>query len=146
MSYTTEEALEFIASLHLGVEIASSPFAGINDHGPLVTISDFGNNYGLILSDEITDWKGMDLASWVFETFINDQSVGKSAPVALPGGPVESVRFLLENTSRRGHILKKGTMILTGAVTGVHQAYAEDTGSVKLGDDIVRVKLTELTS
>ena len=142
--FTTQEALELIGSLHLGVEIASSPFSEINDHGPLVTISDFGNNYGLILSKEIPGWKDLALADWVFETCVNGTSVGKTAPLALPGGPIESVRFLLENTARRGMPLKAGMMVLTGAVTGVHQAFAGDTGYVTLGDDRIDVQLSEL--
>jgi len=141
--FTTEDALEFIESLHLGVEVASSPFPGINDFGPLVTISDFGNNYGLILGKEIPDWREMSLADWMFETEINGETVGKATPEGLPGGPVESVRFLLENTARRGFPVKAGMMILTGAVTGVHEAHAGDTASVTLNGDKVSLKLVE---
>ncbi len=125
-TFTTQDALDLIGSLNLGVEIASSPFPEINEHGPLVTITDFGNNNGLILGEEIPDWTSLDLASWTFETLINGVSVGKSVPTGLPGGPLESVRFALENTSRRGFSLAKGTCILTGAVTGVHQGQVGD--------------------
>ncbi|MEQ9316038.1 MAG: hypothetical protein RLN72_09300, partial [Henriciella sp.] len=59
--FSTEDAIEFIASLHVGIEIASSPFAEINDHGPLVTISDFGNNRGLILGKEIPGWSSLNI-------------------------------------------------------------------------------------
>ena len=143
-SYSTEEAREFIDGLYFGVEIASSPFPGINDHGPLVTISDFGNNYGLILGAPIENWQAMKVEDWVFETFINNQSVGRAAPTALPGGPVESVRYLLENTAKRGLYLKKGMRVLTGAVTGVHQAHVGDDAYVILGDQKISVKLSAL--
>lgn len=143
-SYTAEEALDYIKALHFGVEVASSPFPGINDFGPLVTISDFGNNYGLILGDVISGWEKFELADWVFETVINGESVGKAAPTALPGGPVESVRYLLENTARRGLPLKAGMRILTGAVTGVHQAYVGDEAYVTLGNQKISVSLSAL--
>ena len=39
---------------------------------------------------------------------------------------LESVRFLLEHCARRGRPLAAGAMVLTGAVTGVHRAYAGD--------------------
>lgn len=142
--FSTGDALEFIEALYFGVEIASSPFSEINDHGPLVTISDFGNNYGLILGGKIENWKDLRLEDWLFETVINGKSVGKAAPTALPGGPVESVRFLLENTARRGLPLKKGMRILTGAVTGVHQAYVGDDAYVTLGDQKISLTLTAL--
>jgi 2-keto-4-pentenoate hydratase len=131
-SYTREEALAMIESVHLGVEVASSPFTGINDFGPLVTISDFGNNNGLIIGAEIADWQRFALEEWVFTTEINGETVGEAAPVSLPGGPLESVRFLLENTARRGLPAKKGMCFLTGAVTGVHQAKTGDQACVAL--------------
>lgn len=144
-SLTREEAIGFIGSLHLGVEIASSPFAEINDHGPLVTISDFGNNRGLILGDEIPEWQNLDIESWEFETCINGQSVGKAVPNAMPGGPIESIRYALENTSQRGFCMKAGMMILTGAVTGVHRAYPGDQAVVSLnGKSSVQCNLTSL--
>lgn len=142
-SFSLDDARGLIGSLHVGIEIASSPFAEINDHGPLVTISDFGNNRGLILGKEIRGWRDMAIEDWVFETEINGRSVGKGVPDGMPGGPLESVRFALENTARRGHPVKAGMKILTGAVTGVHQAYAGDEAAVKFGDDYeIRCRLT----
>lgn len=142
--FTTEDALEFIGSLHFGVELASSPFKGINDYGPLVTISDFGNNRGLIIGGEVAGWRDLALDTWVFETFVNDVSVGRATPAGIPGGPVESVRYLLENTARRGLPLKAGMMVLTGAVTGVHEAFAGDEAQVTLGDEKISLRLTEV--
>ncbi len=130
VNYTTEEALAMIGALHMGVEIASSPFSRINEFGPLVTISDFGNNYGLILGDKISNWQDFKFEEWEFTTHINGKEVGRAIPTGLPGGPVESVRFLLENTARRGLPVKAGMMILTGAITGVHQAHIGDTAEV----------------
>jgi 2-keto-4-pentenoate hydratase len=128
--YTLADALDLIAAMHVGVEIASSPFAEINDHGPLVTISDFGNNNGLILGEKIADWRRFQLRDWQFEIRINGESVGLNVPGGMPGGPLESVRFLLENVARRGRPAKAGMMILTGAVTGVHRARAGDRAEV----------------
>lgn len=129
-SYSIDDAVNLIASMCVGVEIASSPFPQINDHGPLVTISGFGNNFGLILGDEIPNWKSLHYGSWVFKTIINGEVVGEASADGSPGGPAESVRYLLENSARRGHPLKAGMKILTGAVTGVHQACAGDTASI----------------
>ena len=133
-TFTTEDALDLIGSLHIGVEIASSPFPQINEHGPLVTISDFGNNRGLILGEEIPGWTALAVDDWVFETWINGELVGRSAP-GIVGGPVESVRFALENTARRGRPMTAGARILTGAATGVHQAYAGDEAVVKFAGE-----------
>jgi 2-keto-4-pentenoate hydratase len=133
-TYTIEDAVDLIAALYVGVEIASSPFPEINDHGPLVTISGFGNNFGLILGDEIPDWPSLAYDSWIFKTIINGETVGEAPAHGAPGGPAESVRYLLENSARRGLPLKAGMKILTGAVTGVHQAFVGDKSSVLLND------------
>ncbi|WP_018149406.1 2-keto-4-pentenoate hydratase [Henriciella marina] len=131
-SFSTDDAVAFIKSLHVGIEIASSPFPEINEHGPLVTISDFGNNRGLITGEVIPGWFSLAIEDWVFETVLNGKTVGRSAPLGMPGGPVESVRFALENTARRGRPIKAGMRILTGAATGVHQAFAGDEATITL--------------
>ena len=128
--YTTEEALDYISNLHLGAEVASSPYSEINDHGPLVTISDFGNNYGLVLGAEIPDWRALKSDGWVFSVAINGEEVGRAHPEPFPGGAVESVRFLLENTARRGRPLRSGMIVLTGAITGVHRAQLGDEAEI----------------
>lgn len=125
--WTLEDAENYVGSVHIGVEIASSPFPQINDLGPLVTISDFGNNNGLIIGPKLPNWEDSKLTDWVVETIIEDQSMG----TATPPGPLESFRFLLENTARRGMPLKKGMAITTGAITGVHQAFSGQSSIVK---------------
>lgn len=122
--WSEDEAREMIGAIYAGAEIASSPFSGINEHGPLVTISDFGNNNGLILGDEIPDWRRFDFQDWRCETFIDGISAGNESPAAIPGGPIESLRFLLALCTRRGLPLKKGMAVSTGAITGVHEVKA----------------------
>ncbi|MEQ9436717.1 2-keto-4-pentenoate hydratase [Hyphomonas sp.] len=142
--WTRAEAIDMIGAIHAGIEIASSPFAGINDLGPLVTISDFGNNYGLVIGDMIPDWWGLATDEWSFETIIGDTSVGKATPSAIPGGPVESFRFMLENAAHRGMPLKKGSAISTGAVTGVHLAAISDSAIVRAsGVRDIHIRLIE---
>ena len=142
--WTNAEAIGMIGAIHAGIEIASSPFAGINDLGPLVTISDFGNNFGLVIGDLIPHWQDLETDEWSFETIIGDTRVGKATPAAIPGGPVESFRFMLENAARRAMPLKKGSAITTGAVTGVHIAGISDSAIVRAtGVRDIRVRLIE---
>lgn len=144
VEFSTQDAIDLITSLHVGVEIASSPFAQINDYGPLVTISDFGNNNGLIIGDELMNWRETQVEDWVFETWINGVSVGKSAPTGMRGGPVESVRYVLENTAKRGFHMQAGDLVLTGAVTGVHRGYVGDHATLScLGAPAIRCRLIE---
>lgn len=119
--WSLNEAKAMIGKIAAGVEIASSPFPGINDLGPAVTVSDFGNNFGLIIGDELPDWRKFDFPEWRFETLIDGKLVAENDAGSIPRGPVESLRFLLENTAQRGLPLKKGMAVSSGAVTGVHE-------------------------
>jgi 2-keto-4-pentenoate hydratase len=132
LDWTLDDARALVGSVRLGVEIASSPFPGINDHGPLVTISDFGNNMGLIVGPEIPGWQAMDIGAWRFETRIDGAVIGAATPTSIPGGPVESLRACLEIAARRGLPLKAGMCISTGAVTGVHAVKVGQSSVVDL--------------
>ncbi|MEE7548584.1 2-keto-4-pentenoate hydratase, partial [Xanthomonas sp. Kuri4-1] len=86
LDWTPEEAAALPAALHIGVEIASSPLATINQLGPRVVVSDFGNNNGLILGAEIPQWQERAEAALTVETLIDGQVVGRGGATLLPGG------------------------------------------------------------
>ncbi len=133
-SFTIQDAATLIDTVYCGIEIASSPFAGINDLGPLVTISDFGNNNGLLLGAEIPDWRKAGLENWELTTLIDGKPVGTGTAAAFPGGLMESVRFLIENLVSRGMPVSKGLLISSGAVTGVHPVIAGQKVEARFGD------------
>lgn len=132
LHWSLEEAHEFVRSMRLGAEIASSPFAGINDHGPLVTVSDFGNNNGLILGDEIRSWQSASPEDWTLSTYVDGVEVGSADASSIPGGPLESFRAVLEICARRGMPLRRGMLISTGAVTGVHPIRAGQSARIEM--------------
>ena len=119
--YTLDEAAAQIDAVHVGIEIASSPLPTINELGPAVTVSDFGNNNGLIIGQAIPDWQSSNFADWVVRLEIDGSVAGSGSANAFPDGPLGSVRFLLNNLGERGIAIKAGTWISSGAVTGVHQ-------------------------
>jgi 2-keto-4-pentenoate hydratase len=130
--------LDAIGAVRLGVEIASSPFPGINQHGPTVTVSDFGNNYGLIVGPLLN---ARDPASWLTTTIevdIDSVTVGTGRSIDVIDGPLGAVRFILSHLQQRGRPLTKAQWISCGAVTGVHEFRPEQTATVTLGDAIVR--------
>ena len=118
--FTEEEAAELIDAVHVGIEIASSPFRGINTHGPAVTISDFGNNNGLVIGPAISDWRDADIRRWPVELRINEAVIGAATAETMLDGPMGAVRFLLELMAERGIALEPGQWVSSGAVTGVH--------------------------
>ncbi len=122
--FALEEVADLIDSVSIGIEIASSPFAGINSEGPLVTISDFGNNNGLIVGQEIPDWRKSGLDGWMIEGRIDGALIGQGQAASFPDGPLGSVKFLIEDLIARAIPVTPGLLISTGAVTGVHEISA----------------------
>jgi 2-keto-4-pentenoate hydratase len=127
--YTHDEALALVDAVHVGIEVASSPFPGINQHGPAVTVADFGNNNGLVVGVAADGWRDADLDRWPVTLTINDVEIGRATTATMLDGPFGAVRFLLEHAARRGIALQAGQWVSTGAVTGVHP--------VKPGDRVV---------
>lgn len=132
--WTAETVIPLVARALTGIEIAGSPFAGINAHGPAVTASDFGNNAGLILGQEISDWKER-LAELTCETRIDRVVIGTGGAASIPNGPLDSLAFLLNLLHRRGRSLEAGQIISTGAATGVHSISIGQSATADFGPD-----------
>lgn len=140
-TYTAEEAAELVDAMLIGVELAGSPLATINDLGPTVVASDFGNNGGLVVGAEIAGWRDRALDSLRCETWIEGRCVGRGGAANIPDGPLDSLRALLENLSARGRTLKPGDLISTGAATGVHDIVAGQEAEARFGGDgVIRVR------
>lgn len=130
--HTLDEAAALVGDCRAGIEIASSPYPGINAHGPAVTVSDFGNNNGLVIGPAIADWS--DLPGWAVALLVNGAPIGAATGAAIPGGPLAAVRFLLEHMAARGRALPAGTWVSTGAVTGVHRVAIGDRIEARFAD------------
>lgn len=133
VDWTPESAAALVAGLHLGMEIASSPLATINDLGAAAIVSDFGNNAGLVLGPEIPDWRARDPATLICECRIDGRTVGRGGAASLPGGPLAALAFALQRNARRGRPLRAGQLITTGASTGVHVIAADSIGEARFG-------------
>jgi 2-keto-4-pentenoate hydratase len=124
LQWTLGEASRLVAALHVGVEPASSPLPAINDLGPAVTASDFGNNAGLLVGPEVADWVHALDEGLTCETFVDGVSVGRGGSRSLPGGPLGALAFALGRCARNGMPLHAGDFVTTGAATGVHELVA----------------------
>jgi 2-keto-4-pentenoate hydratase len=133
LSWTAEEAANLVGQMHIGIEPAGSPLATINDLGPAVIASDFGNNAGLILGPVVPNWRERPLETLTTETFIDERSVGKGSAASIPGGPLSALAFALSRNARRGRPLKARDLISTGATTGVHSIFAGQSARVDFG-------------
>jgi 2-keto-4-pentenoate hydratase len=119
-TWSASEARDLVAALHVGIETAGSPLATINQLGPLVVISDFGNNAGLILGPEVPHWREFAPEQLASETYVDDERVGSGTAASVAGGPMAALAFALNVCARRGLPMKAGHLVSTGATTGIH--------------------------
>jgi 2-keto-4-pentenoate hydratase len=115
-----DETLGWIEEVRIGLEIASSPYRGINEDGACVTISDHGNNAGLVLGRPVARELWGDLGSIEVRTCVAGVEVGRATAATMLDGPLGAVRFLLANLAERGIEPRAGLWVSSGAVTGVH--------------------------
>jgi 2-keto-4-pentenoate hydratase len=131
--WTPAEAGRLPADLHVGVEIASSPLATINELGPCVVVSDFGNNNGLVMGSGIPGWLELPEETLRVVTRIDGVVVGEGGAMRLPGGLLAAYAFALSRSARRGRPLKAGDLIATGNATGIHDIRAGQSAVVDFG-------------
>ncbi len=118
---TREAAMAWIDEVRIGIEIASSPYARINSDGPCVTISDHGNNAGMLLGPVVPRalWDRLDEIEVTLE--IDGIEAGRATTATMLDGPFGAARFLIANLAARGIGLQPGWWISSGAITGVHE-------------------------
>ena len=119
VDWTLDEAADFVGELHIGVEVASSPLATLNDLGPGAVISDFGNNWGVVVGPAVTRLARARTKSTVADASSIDEFVGRGV-TSIRHGPLGALAFTLDKCARRGRPLRAGDVISTGMITGVH--------------------------
>ena len=119
-AWTPVQAADLVGELRIGIELAGSPLPTINDLGPAVAVSDFGNNAGLLIGEPIADWRSRRLESLTCETHVNGRCVGRGGAASVAGGPLAALAFALARCARRGRPLRSGDLVSTGACTGIH--------------------------
>jgi 2-keto-4-pentenoate hydratase len=137
--WTNEAIIAYVDDIRIGIEIAGSPFPGINEHGPAVTISDFGNNTGLVIGAAVAPDSGF--LDWPVALTIDGIEAGTGTAGTMLDGPFGAVRFLFELAASRPLPLAAGQWISTGAVTGVHPVRPGAEVEARFGGDM-RVRCT----
>ena len=133
-AWSDDELARLIQGLHIGAEIASSPMAEVNNLGPTVVASDFGNNAGLLVGPAIPDWQSLPPADLPARVVVDGSVVGEASAAAIPGGPMGALQFVVGLAASRDLELPAGTLISTGACTGIHDIEVTSNSRVEFGD------------
>ncbi|MDJ0711946.1 MAG: fumarylacetoacetate hydrolase family protein [Woeseiaceae bacterium] len=131
--YSDDELIDVVSAWHCGAEIASSPMAVVNERGATSIISDFGNNAGVLLGPRIEDWQTRPLDEMPAKVIVDGETAGETTAAAVPGGPLQALRFLIDLCASRGIDLPAGTLVSSGAVTGVHDVQMDSVARLEFG-------------
>ena len=131
--YSDGELMELVSAVYCGAEIASSPMAVVNQRGATSIISDLGINAGVIVGPEITDWRSLPPGSPAVTVTVDDVLAGKAAVDAIVDGPLQALRFLMGISARHGCELPAGSLVSSGAITGVHDVRMSSIARVDYG-------------
>jgi len=132
-SYSDEELMDVISAVYGGAEIASSPMAVAVQRGATSIISDFGVNAGVVLGPEIPAWRSLPMDSLTAAVTVDSVLVGEATAAAIPGGLLQALRFLIDLSAWRHVELPAGTLVSSGAVTGVHDVQLSSVARVDFG-------------
>lgn len=124
MHYTADEAADLVGAVRVAVEIAGSPLETMNELSTVAAVAGFGNNNGLILGAEVTDWRQRGWEGIVCRTTIDGVLAREATAAMVPGGPLDVFAYALGQTARLGFPLRRGDVISTGAITGMHPVTA----------------------
>ena len=72
-------------------------------------------NGGVVLGAPVTGWRGVDLESAVTRCWVNDAPAGQGKTGDALGHPFEAVAWLANLLNRRGHMLHRGMIVMTGS-------------------------------
>ena len=118
--WRTEDIKTVVSGLHIGIEVAGSAVPDVSALGPLASIAASGNNLALILGMSIEGWRDKDVDGIMCITTIDGHVAGSARAGNLPGGPFQAIAFALNQAAELCIGIPAGTLISTGAITGVH--------------------------
>ncbi len=117
--YTEEEVKAAVASMHLAIEPVGTRYKeGPAKSGVAKFAADHGGNYGFIYGPKIANWQSLDLTQIEVIGYSDDEIIGREFGSNVMGNPLHSLTWLANKLQQRGHYLKAGQWITTGAVVG----------------------------
>lgn len=124
------EATEYIAA---AIEIVDSRIKDwkINI---IDTVSDNASSGMYVLSDKKVDPKTLDLTKISMDLYKGEEMINSGTGADVLGNPAYCVAWLANTLWNYGVILKKGEVVLSGALSAMQAAYAGDEYTAKFSD------------
>ena len=132
---TAVSAREMVSMVHPAIELVCSRFIKNFEVDPALLVADGALHTALVLGSGSKPEEVPDLASHELRTLVDDTVIASGTGIEVLGDPYESLAWLCNHLSRRGTTLPAGSVVTTGAATGLHmttinQVVATDGGGL----------------
>ncbi|CAN7677993.1 fumarylacetoacetate hydrolase family protein [Trinickia sp. LjRoot230] len=123
----TEDALDFIDTMSVVVEVVDSRFEAWPKVNPLLQLADLQNNGALVIGDTRPYDRTFDFASPQVTFRCGDHEIFSGRARHPAGDPRRLVAWLVAQTLRSGHTIAARTVLTTGSYTPLYMAKAPGT-------------------
>lgn len=116
--YTGQVVAAGVDSLHpaievVGIRITNRPSLGVNG-----LVADFAGNFSFVHGPAVPGWQKLDLAKCGVRHLVDGDEIATSTGANVLDNPLNALAWLANHLARRGHELKAGQWVTTGAATG----------------------------
>jgi 2-keto-4-pentenoate hydratase len=128
-------AREMVSTVHVAIELVCSRFEENFEVDPALLVADGALHAGLVLGPGSEPETVPDLVSHQLRTLVDGDEVATGTGAEVLGDPYESLAWLCNHLNKRGLTLPSGSVVTTGAATGLHvtgtgQEVATDGGTL----------------
>lgn len=118
--YTREEILDAVASAHVALELVDTRLADREAAGPLWRLADSMVNGGLVIGDEVADWRELDPATVIGRSFASGHLISETQGKHPTGDPYFLLPWWANVGSRRYGGILPGDFLTLGSWNGMH--------------------------
>jgi len=139
--YSDRSIAAAIGEVLVAIELCGSRLSGWRDTSGLWKLADFQTNSALVVGSGAKEWQKVDFAALECEFTIGDR-VAKAKGSHPFGNPFRLLPWLVKHAAQRGHGLRAGDIVTTGAWTGLEAVKAGDTVTARfpgIGEATVKV-------
>ena len=113
-------AREMVSTVHVAIELVCSRFEENFEVDPALLVADGALHAGLVLGPGLKPETVPDLVSHELRTLVDGDEVATGTGAEVLGDPYESLAWLCNHLNKRGVTLPSGSVVTTGAATGLH--------------------------
>jgi 2-keto-4-pentenoate hydratase len=116
--YDVDEVAAAIGSAHVVVEILDSRFVDRTTVAPLSALADTQSNRLVVVGEGRADWRAIDSANALPVMRVGQSVHAVQKPMPTTAQLLVALAWLADHAGRRGHGLRTGQIIITGARCG----------------------------